>query len=216
MKRFITLLPALLPVIISAQNIQLHYDFGQPENGPKRNFFVSTFELFRPDTLGYTFLFTDFEFDSPDKPRGTSLGYFEISRSFNILTPNKSNPFNHLMLRLEYNDGSAIFATDDSTILGANLYSSWLGGIEYSLVSGNLSLNFMAQYKYIRGSSAPDMQFTIVWYYQLFRNRLTLTGYIDIWSQDDFFHDRKNKIPVYYSEPQFWWNINNHLSVGNL
>ena len=104
---------------------------------------------------------------------------------------------------------------DDSTILGANLYSSWLGGIEYSLVSGNLSLNFMAQYKYIRGSSAPDMQFTIVWYYQLFRNRLTLTGYIDIWSQDDFFHDRKNKIPVYYSEPQFWWNINNHLSVGS-
>lgn len=48
------------PVILSAQNLQLHYDFGQD-----RKFFTSTLEMFKPDTLGSTFWFVDFDFNFP-------------------------------------------------------------------------------------------------------------------------------------------------------
>jgi hypothetical protein len=215
MKKYTTLIPALLPVILSAQNIQLHYDFGKQENGFKRHFLVGTFEFFRPDTLGYTFFFTDFEFNSPDNPRGASSGYFEISRTF-CLPWLQNNPIGkNFLLHIEYNDGSAIFANDDSLTFGTNLYSSWLGGPEYGLILGNLSLNAMILYKYIRGSSAPDAQFTVVWNYPLFRNKVSLSGYIDVWSQDNPATDSGNKLLILYAEPQIWLNINRHLSVGN-
>ncbi len=215
MKRSFSLLVALLPVIISAQNIQLHYDFGKQEDGFKRHFFVGTFEFFRPDTLGYTFLFTDFEFNSPDKPRGASLGYFEIARTFTIPWWQNHPTLKNLLLHIEYNDGSVIYPADDSTTLGTNLYNSWLGGLEYGLVLGDFSLNAMVLYKYIRGSSAPDAQFTLVWYYPLFRNKVSLTGYIDIWSQDNPEVNRNNKLAVFYAEPQIWYNPVEHMSIGS-
>ena len=216
MKKVI-LFTALIPLsfIITAQNIQLHYDVGRQEDGTKRNFFVSTFELFRPDTLGYTFLFTDFEFNSPDNPRGVSLGYFEISRTFSLGRISKSRLFDNLMIHAEYNDGNVIYPISDSVIAGENLRSCWLGGPEYGLSLGDLTLNAMFLYKYIRGSAAPDFQFTLVWFYPLFNQRIIFTGYIDIWTQDDFFNNPDNKITVLYSEPQLWYNLTGHLYVGS-
>jgi hypothetical protein len=200
---------------IQAQNIQLHYDFGRQEDGIKRNYFVSTFELFKPDTIGYTFLFTDFEFNSPDKPRGVSLGYFEISREFTF-----PGLHNYLFLRnlgahIEYNDGSVIYAVNDSTLAGENLRNSWLAGVEYGRSFNKLTLNIMFLYKYIRGSSSPDFQWTIVWFYPVFDYRVTLAGYVDIWTQQDFTNPPEDKICVLYSEPQIWYNFNRHLSIGS-
>ncbi len=199
----------------SAQNIQLHYDLGKLEDGTKRDFFVSTFELFKPDSLGYTFLFTDFEFNSSDNPRGVSLGYFEIAREF-YLPWFYNNQFNdNLGVHLEYNDGSVIFPVDDSTVLGENLRSSWLGGLEYSFLLGDVSFNTMALYKYIRGSEAPDFQWTITWFCPLFSYKISLSGFADLWTQDDFSNNPENKMLVFYSEPQIWYNINKHLSIGS-
>ncbi len=215
MKRFITLLMTSLPLTILAQNIQLHYDFGKQEDGLKRNFFVGTFEFFHLDTLGYTFLFTDFEFNSPDKPRGASLGYFEIARTFSFPCFHHHAVLKNMMVHVEYNDGSVIYQVNDSTTLGTNLYNSWLGGLEYGMQLGNLSLNTMVLYKYIRGSSAPDAQFTLVWYYPLFRNKVTLTGYVDIWSQDNPANDRDEKLAIFYAEPQIWYNVTSKFAIGS-
>jgi hypothetical protein len=215
MKELISSVFLFLSVPVISQNVQLHYELGKQEDGTKRHYWVSTFELFKPDTLGYTFLFTDFEFNSPDSPRGVSLGYFEISREFYLPWFNKNKLSDNLGLHIEYNDGSIIYPVDDSVVYGENLRNSWLGGFEYSFSLGKLSLNMMALYKYIRGSEAPDFQWTLVWYYPLFNNKITLSGFADLWTQKDFSKLSGKKLFVFYSEPQLWYNFNSHLSIGS-
>jgi len=215
MKPYAITLLAILPAAISAQNIQLHYDFGKQEDGLKRHFFVSTFELFHPDTCGYTFLFTDFEFNAPGNPRGASLGYFELSREFTFPWLRHHAILRNLGIHLEYNDGQTIYALNDSTIAGLNLGNSWLAGPEYSFHVNKLSINTMILYKYLNGSGVPDFQWTLVWYYSLFKNKVNLIGYLDIWSQDNFFGNPQNKILVFYSEPQVWYNVSGHLALGS-
>lgn len=209
----------ILPLLLCSgtlfsQNIQLHYDFGKLEDGTKRYFFVGTFEFYRPDTLGYTFLFTDFEFDSPNNPKGVSLGYFEIARSFYMPWFRNNKLMKNFGLHIEYNDGSVIYEID-SVVYGENLRNSWLAGFEYPFKIGNFTLQTMLLYKYIRGSSAPDFQLTFVWYHMLFKERITLAGYLDLWSQDDFYIDPEKKLLVLYSEPQIWYNITPKLAVGS-
>ncbi len=209
----------ILPLLFTttclfSQNIQLHYDFGRLEDGTKRNYFVGTLELFRPDTLGYTFLFADFEFNSPDRPRGVSLGYFEIARNFYMPWFRNNKTFRELGFHIEYNDGSVIYEID-SVVYGENLRNSWLAGVEYPFRLGDFTLNTMLLYKYIRGSSGADFQLTFVWYHSLFNNKITLSGYADIWTQNDFYKNPDEKIFVLYGEPQVWFNINSHLSVGS-
>jgi hypothetical protein len=215
MKNYITPLFLFLSFAVQSQNVQLHYDLGRQEDGTKRNYFVSTFEIFKPDSLGYTFLFTDFEFNSPDKPRGTSLAYFEIARELYLPWFHNNKFADNLGIHLEYNDGNVIYPVNDSTVLGENLRNSWLGGLEYSFLAGDLSINAMALYKYIRGSEAPDFQWTIVWFYPLFGNKFSLSGYADLWTQADFINNPEKKIFIFYSEPQIWYNINRHLSIGS-
>jgi len=215
MKKLLIFLFFPLQVAVIAQNIQLHYDVGRQEDGTKRNYFVGTFELFKPDSLGYTFLFTDFEFNSPDNPRGVSSGYFEISRDLYLPWFHKNRFEDNLGIHVEYNDGNIIYQANDSVVLGENLHSSWLAGLEYSFGLGNLSINAMALYKYTRGSVAPDFQWTIVWFYPLFTYKLSLTGYADLWTQDNFFDEGGKKLVVFYSEPQLWYNVYKHLSIGS-
>ncbi len=211
--RFI--LPLLLiTASLFSQNLQLHYDLGKHEDGTKRNYFVGTFEFFHPDTLGYTFLFTDFEFNSPNNPKGVSLGYFEIARSFYLPWLKKNNSLRELGFHMEYNDGSVIYEID-SAVYGENLRNSWLTGFEYPFKLGNFTLNAMLLYKYIRGSVFSDFQLTFVWYHPVFNNKITLAGYLDLWSQDDFYGDPDNKLLILYCEPQLWYNITSHLSVGS-
>jgi hypothetical protein len=100
-------------------------------------------------------------------------------------------------------------------IYGENLRNSWLTGFEYPLKFGKFILNTQVLYKYIRESNAPDFQITFVWYHLLFNERITLAGYLDLWSQDDFYGNPNNKVLVLYSEPQIWYNITPHFSVGS-
>jgi hypothetical protein len=204
----------LLSGFSTAQNIQLHYDFGRLENGTKRNYLVSTFEVFRPDTLGLTFFFVDFEYNSPDKPHGVSLGYFEISRELTMPWFKNNNNLRQLAIHVEYNDGSTIFVIDSVTY-GTNLRSAWLGGMGYPVKLGSFTLKTILLYKYIRGSSAPDFQLTFAWCQPMFRNKVILSGFLDIWTQDNFIGNPDNKKIIIYSEPQVWFNFYRKFSVGS-
>lgn len=206
-----------LATILSAQNIQLHYDFGKHEDGTKRNFLVGTFEMYRPDSLGYTFMFIDFEFNSTDNPSGVSSGYFEISREFYMPWFRNNKALRNLGVHIEYNDGSFIFPVNDSMTLtfGANVRSSWFGGLGYPVKLGGFTLNTMVLYKHMRGSSAPDFQITFAWFHMIWKQRLTFNGFMDFWSQDDFDNNGEEKKFVVYGEPQVWYNVTPHLSLGN-
>ena len=76
MKMSLAFLIYLFTLGTTAQEIQLHYDFSKT-----RNYLTGTFEVFKPDSVGSTFFFTDFNFGRQD---GANLAYFEIARKFNI------------------------------------------------------------------------------------------------------------------------------------
>jgi len=195
-------------LFIFGQNLQLHYDFGED-----RQFLTSTLEMFRPDSLGSTFWFVDFDFNSPDKPRGISMAYWEISRDFYIPGIKQFKGLEELSFHIEYNDGVQIEKPDSGGTIGYNLNSTWLVGFSYPVRLGNVVIGTMVLYKYPRGASSADFQFTVVWYQPIFKDRIVLTGFLDLWSQDKIYEDGKEI--VFQTEPQFWLAISRNIFVGS-
>ena len=102
MRRFSTLAILLVAAFVGvkAQNVQLHYDLGHNlyNDLSSRTTVTSTVEMFKPDTWGSTFMFTDIDYKSD----GAIGAYWEISREFN-LTKNK-----RWAAHVEYNGGLAL------------------------------------------------------------------------------------------------------------
>ena len=99
MKRFFSLAILLVAAFsgAQAQNLQLHYDLGHNlyNDLSSRTTVTTTVEMFKPDTWGSTFMFTDIDY----KNDGTIGAYWEIAREFN-LTKNKQ-----WAAHVEYNGG---------------------------------------------------------------------------------------------------------------
>ena len=77
MKKILLLLAVFaLSYASRAQNIQLHYDFGE-----NRKLFTTTVEMFKPDKYGSTFFFIDMDYssDARNVSNGLSLAYWEIA-----------------------------------------------------------------------------------------------------------------------------------------
>jgi len=201
----------LLP-IVSAQNLQIHYDFGKPENSDRRDFFVSTFEFFRPDSLGQTFLFADFEFNAKEPSNGVSSGYFEISRELYMPWFRKNSYLKNLGFHMEYNGGSAIATIDSGKTIGYNLTKSWLTGFSFPVRIKNFKFNTILLYKYTAETTGNDLQVTLVWFQMLFNHKVTLDGFADFWTRDN---ENDTKELVIYSEPQIWYNVYRGFSIGS-
>ena len=84
MKRFLTIaIFVLLGGVASAQNVQLHYDFGRniySDELPERQKLTLTFEHFSTDKAGSWYYFVDMDFLKD----GACGAYTEISREFNV------------------------------------------------------------------------------------------------------------------------------------
>lgn len=188
--------------LVQGQNLQVHYDFGKAEDSDTkfnqdREYFTTTLEMFRPDAMGSSFFFVDFDYNK--KSGGASFGYMEIARNFKL----GSLP---VQLHLEFNDGTADY-----------IQQSWLIGGSYPFKLGPATLTTTVSYKYIdRNEEGPDFQFTQVWFIPLLDGKLTLSGFLDIWTTDDFNDkgERDGKKMVLLTEPQFWFNINEKFSIG--
>ncbi len=201
-KIFLLLLLLLFAIKIYAQELQLHYDFLKD-----RQYLTGTFEIFKPDKLGSTFMFTDINFDRHNG--GASLAYFEIARKFNI--PN--NAIEGLNAHIEYNDG--FLMTNTAVPAAFPINYSVLGGMGFPVKMGNFTLNTSYLYKYIQGSNGIDGQFTAVWFHNFANNKFTLRGFLDVWSQPKLWSDKNKKMAVLLTEPQFLYNITPHFSVGS-
>jgi len=208
MKTLLIFLGALLPVCISAQNLQLHYDLGEG-----RKYFTTTHEMFRPDTLGSTFWFIDFDFNFPGSPRSMSAAYWEISRSFFIPGLKKIHPFEELAVHFEYNDGFAAFESAPDEMMAASYNSVFLAGFEFPLHMGDFILTAQLLGRMPRGMNSPDFQLTFVWFQYLFSDRVLLTGYMDLWSQDKVTPG-ENKELIYQTEPQLWFLLSPWFAIG--
>jgi hypothetical protein len=189
---------------ISAQNLQLHYDFGDG-----RKHLTSTVEMFKPDQYGSTFFFVDMNYGG-DSVKGVSMAYFEIARDLKFWEA----PFT---FHIEYNGGFGQMATTDFT--GAySINDAWLTGAAYSWNAQDFSKGFTLQalYKYIRDKHDVSFQLTGVWYANFFNNKLTFSGFADFWKEDgDFDFDGEVDTEfVFLSEPQLWFNATEKFSVG--
>lgn len=191
-------------VFANAQELQLNYDFL-----PEREYLTFTFEIFKPDSLGSTFFFTDFNFGRKD---AANLAYFELARKFNI----KNNVIEGLNFHIEYNDG--LLMTDDKAEssenpLGFPINRAFLVGFGFPIRIGNFTLNTTYMYKNTHGSSGFDGQFTAVWFHNLFNNKVTIRGFFDFWSEDRT--DGSSKKAILLTEPQVMYNLNKNFSIGS-
>ncbi|MDO9152287.1 MAG: DUF5020 family protein [Paludibacter sp.] len=192
MKKFFFIFMLVIAFNINAQtNLQLHYDFGSG-----RKYLTSTVEMFKPDTLGSTFLFVDFNYSAA----GPTEGYWEIARELNI----RNTPFS---VHVEYNGGL-------NALIPLQINNAYLLGGTYSWNSADFSKGFSlsAMYKLIQGNKSPhNFQLTSVWYVNMLNDKLSLTGFADFWREKQLFIGTSY---IFMSEPQLWYNINKSFSVG--
>ncbi len=187
-----------LTLKLFSQNLQLHYDFGKADDGTKnmdRGYITSTLEMFKVDTLGSTFLFVDMDYDAES---GMSFAYWEIYRTFNI------PKVKFVKLEFGFNDGMFIPA-------------AWLAGVNFPIHFANFNCTASAFYRAERYEKSADMQITGVWFANFFKGKVTFSGFVDLWSMDDYndLGEREGKRLGFLSEPQLWFNLNKTFSVGS-
>lgn len=194
----------IVPTRASAQNVQLHYDFG-------RNAATTTVEMFRPDSGGSTFFFVDMDY-SPK----VSGAYWEIAREFNFWQDSKVN---WLSVHVEYNGGlNTVAGSFNNSILAGLTYSghskdwskTWSITASYKVIPGTIALN---------GEKQPhNFQITGVWNLDFFDHWLSFNGFADFWREARPWQGTKF---IFITEPQLWVNLNKiegwekiNLSVG--
>jgi hypothetical protein len=206
MKKLFTLLMLACTMSVSAQNIQLHYDFGHSlyDGLSGRPNVTTTVEMFKPDKWGSTFMFTDIDYYTD----GAAGAYWEISREFNLA---KQSPF---ALHLEYNGGAT---TIEHTGIGNRFQHAFLGGLAWNWASEDFSKTFSLQtmYKYyFKGANRGafnGFQVTSVWGCNFSGGLFTCSGFVDVWYDKDVC----GKLIV-LSEPQFWFNLNKLKGMDDL
>jgi hypothetical protein len=210
MKRKLSLVPVALLLFFAsafAQNLQLHYDFGKTKDGISeisRQCFTSTLEFFKPDDNGSTFVFVDMDYDT--KNGGVQLLYWEISRDLRFW----DFP---LEAHVEFTGGNYV---NGDNAFGGYIGRSWIFGVNYPFSAGKFTFSAAALYRSFRSAQSPDFQFTGTWFANFLNDKLTFTGFIDLWTTDKYIllePDGKNLLLL--TEPQLWFNINKTFSIGS-
>lgn len=195
-------------IILNAQNIQLHYDFGNHiyDELNARPKLTSTVEMFKPDKWGNTFFFVDMDYTAS----GVQSAYWEIARELTFWEA-------PISVHVEYNGG--LLAVNG---FGVNFQNAYLIGSTYTYNSKDFTkgFTFSAMYKYIQKHAEPNnFQLTGTWYWHFFQQKLSFTGFADFWREKNAFTETEY---VFMSEPQLWLNLNKfnfaddnfNLSVG--
>lgn len=214
MKHFFSTLALVATTVVApAQNVQLHYDLGHSlyNDLGNRPSVTTTVEMFKPDTWGSTYLFTDIDYQRD----GVAGAYWEIAREFNV-TKNKQWAFH-----VEYNGG---LNSDEDTWNATRFQHAVLAGGAWNWHSADFSRTFSVQalwkyyFKNRHYGARPfnGFQLTEVWGIQFAKGFCTFSGFCDLW-----YDPSANGKWIVISEPQFWWNLNKfkgwekiNLSVG--
>ena len=202
MKKFFSLLlMAVASFSANAQNVQLHYDFGRniyPDEEAGRQKVTLTLEQFKADKWGSWYYFVDVDFSR----KFTEAAYTEISREFNI--GNKG-----FAAHVEYDGGlNRNMSYQQAALLGA----------AYNGHNADFSKTWSAQLMYKRffksynnTSAYNSVQLTGVWGLNFNGGKCTFSGFIDFWRGEKA---NGHGQLVILSEPQLWYNVTNHFSIG--
>ena len=221
MKKFIlSSLMAVAALGVQAQNIQLHYDFGRTmysnEEADRQKVTV-TLEQFKADEWGSWFYFVDLDLTS----KTTRSIYTEISRELKL---GKESPF---AAHVEYDGGLWHAPYNPSNPINGNgsYQQAGLAGIAYNGHNADYSKTWSVQalYKqflknYEGTHSYASFQLTGVWGLNFLNNQLTFSGFLDLWRGEkggNYAADKQGHgMLVLLTEPQLWYNVNKHFSVG--
>lgn len=202
----LSLLLLSLSLISYSQEIQLHFDPRHALNSDvaPRNYFTATFQMFKPDKWGSTFGFIDIDFNQSKGNIG--LAYLEIYRNFKI----GKSP---IMPHIEFNGGIA----RGENFSGFSIPNAYLVGGAYDHAFGPVFISTYLVYKYNTfDKPSNDVQWTGIWNANFFSNKLTVTGFIDIWTENkDRTTGKGGKKVILLTEPQFWYNIDKNLAFGS-
>ena len=204
-----TAMAAVAVLTASSQDIQVHYDFGRniyADEESDRQKVTITLEQFKADKWGSWFYFVDIDMSR----KFFRSAYTEISREFNI---GKQGFAAHV----EYNGG---LGRDQ---IGSFQHAALLGGA-YNGHNADFSKTWSVQalYKqfiksYDGTHSYPSFQLTGVWGLNFLDNKMTFSGFIDLWRGEkgaNYGEKQGHGMLVLLTEPQLWYNFNKHLSVG--
>lgn len=201
MKKILTMCAMLVAgLAASAQNVQVHYDFGRNiytgEEAGRQNFTL-TYETFSADKLGSWYYFVDLDINQ----HGMAGAYTEVSREFNV---GKQGWAAHV----EYDGGLN---------LGTSFQTSALIGPAWNGHNSDFSTTYSVQllYKQFFGQNGNDpyasAQLTGVWSTTFASGKCTFSGFIDFWRGQKY---NGHGQLVILTEPQLWYNINKKVSVG--
>lgn len=201
----------MLSFTVYAQNIQLHFDprHALHSDVVPRNYLTATFEMFKPDKWGSTFMFVDLDFN---QSRGNiGLAYLEIARDIKI----GKSP---IMAHIEFNGGLGKTGKSNANTSGFSIENAYLGGASYATNIGGVNLSTYLVYKYNAFERVSnDVQWTVTWGTNLFNDKVTLSGFLDVWTENkDRTHAKaiSGKKVILLTEPQFWYNLTPNLSLG--
>lgn len=210
MKKTLFMAMAFIAAIsASAQDIQLHYDFGRniyPNEEAGRPKVTMTVEHFNTDQWGSWFYFVDVDFSR----KFTEGAYTEVSREFNL---GKQSPF---AAHIEYNGGLNRFGSfQQSALIGP----AWNGHSEDFSKTYAVQLMYKQFFKSYDDTRAyASFQLTGVWSTTFANKACTFSGFIDFWRGEQA-NDHGQLVIL--TEPQFWYNLNSipsmkstNLSIG--
>ena len=203
MKKFFCLaLMAVAAMGVSAQNIQVHYDFGRniyPDQEDGRQKVTVTLEQFKADQWGSWYYFVDVDLTN----KFTEGAYTEISREFNI---GKKGFAAHV----EYDGGLNKSGSFQQAALLGGAYNGHNADFSKTWSVQLMYKRFFKSYEY--SSAYNSVQLTGVWGLNFANKKCTFSGFVDFWRGENA---NGNGQLVILSEPQFWYNITDHFSVGS-
>ena len=208
----------LLPVALSAQNLQLHYDFRHtvdPEQNP-HDFPTLYFEFFKMRDSGQAFVkFGGFLFKSEADfvGSGSNIGkwFCQVAQSFRAWRPK-------IFLQLSYSGGAGVteprqysYYITNTFQAGAEIPFQWKG----VLFSSILDFKYVA---YARPSNDPI--YTLYWWKGLLHYKIELAGDLNAWTDDKNHGDAatagtSGKRFFFFAEPQVWLNVAKSVAVGS-
>lgn len=204
-KGFFFLLFVLYAATSFTQEIQLHFDprYALHSDVASRNYFTVTFQGAINDRLGSTYGFIDMDFNQSKGNIG--LAYLELKRDFT---------FGHfpLMAHIEFNGGISRGQNDS----GFSIPNAYMAGLAYKPFS-NLNITTCVLYKYNTfKKSSNDIQLSGMWAHTFLKGKITLSGFVDVWTENkDRAYGKGGKKVILLTEPQIWFNLNRHFSVGS-
>ena len=200
-KIFCLALMAVAAMGVSAQNIQVHYDFGRniyPDQEDGRQKVTVTLEQFKADQWGSWYYFVDVDMTN----KFTEGAYTEISREFNI---GKKGFAAHV----EYDGGLNKSGSFQQAALLGGAYNGHNADFSKTWSVQLMYKRFFKSYEY--SSAYNSVQLTGVWGLNFANKKCTFSGFVDFWRGENA---NGNGQLVILSEPQFWYNVTDHFSVG--